>query len=86
MGSRRSEEAPTSGVLLAVGGPLVIQGCRSMHLNLSAEKKPPKKASQKALEEASQDTYRKNVGERCSHAKARSQNLYSQKHFSRVDV
>ena len=44
MGSRRSEEAPTSGVLLAVGGPLVTQGCRSHNaLELVSRKETTKK-------------------------------------------
>ena len=83
--SRRSEEeAPTSGVLLAVGGPLVTQGCR---LSLSAEKKTPKKASPKAPQEASQDTYRKKKSVSVAPTqRLAAKNLHSQKLFGRVDV
>ena len=44
MGSRRSEEASTSGVLFAVGGPLVTQGCRSLNaIELVSRKETTKK-------------------------------------------
>ena len=43
-GQSEVDEAPTSGVLLAVGGPLVTQGCRSHNaLELVSRKETTKK-------------------------------------------